>query len=203
MNRGSTKIITGPMYSGKTSRVFAEIKKNIICGKRAVLIKHGLDNRYDTRGNLTKSHDGVQMNAIAAENLYEDPPGLSENVQVIGIDEGQFFEGILEFCERWNAKGVDIYIACLISDFEKKMWPLVNALICAYGIHEFMYAICISCKTTEAACTAHVGTQVPTETICIGADEKFVPTCNTCHTQEITPEMRTLRIKNVENFKIK
>lgn len=86
--RGSLTVICGCMFAGKTSRLIELLEHARRSGRRAIAVKHSLDARYDQTDLAT--HDGRHFparTAATAEQLLE----LCTEIDVIGIDEAQFF----------------------------------------------------------------------------------------------------------------
>lgn len=84
---GTTELVMGPMFSGKTETGFQRVRSAIMGGKRAVIIKHSTDTRY-TKKPLASSHDGFHMRALVVETLEHEPLGLPLDVELIFVDEG-------------------------------------------------------------------------------------------------------------------
>jgi len=209
VRRGKTHVITGPMYSGKTSYVFEVLKTNLFGRKKVLMIKYSKDTRYNGNGkrNWAKSHDGFGMPAILVESFIagEDPIELLDNPDVIGIDEGQFMDGIADFCERCNSCGIDVYVACLMTDYNLVHWPNTQSLTRRYGVYKQMYAVCIRCGDDEATCSKRVDIEPTTSTMvaseCIGGDELYISTCFPCHSLEVTEEMKKKRQEIIQSIK--
>lgn len=197
---GSLILIQGPMFSGKTLGLFKYFEQNMLGGIPSVFIKYAKDTRYD-RKSLVCSHNGQKAGAISAESLLVDPPGLPENVKVICIDEGQFFEGLRAFCERWNARGVDIYVAALNGDKDQCSWPRITDIMPLCTKIKLTYAVCIVCQNKKATCTKALVEVINSDKILIGSDESFAATCRTCLKTEITPEMLKRRQETLEMIK--
>ena len=107
-----TELILGPMFSGKTSKLFDRLKKYLVSDRKVILFSHGADNRYAIgKRQLASSHDGIIMQAVKTKVL--DSVDIPEDVTVIGIDEGQFFEGLGDFCVKQNKLGRTVIVAAL------------------------------------------------------------------------------------------
>jgi thymidine kinase len=190
-------VILGPMYADKTTRLVFVLKKYLISGKNVVMIKSGKDTRYNK--DCVNSHDGIQMKAISASTL--------ENIDVtdfdvIGIDEGQFFKDIKDFCVKWKNKGKLIYVAALNATSDQKPWPSIQELISIMDDACFMHATCIVCKSNKGSCTVKITDEQQDENgILVGGIDKYVPTCFLCREKEITKEHMDIRKRSVENIK--
>lgn len=120
-NMGMIISITGPMYSGKTSRLLEEYEK--FSGKKLV-IKSSIDNRYSK--DHVCNHDGTCYKAIPVEDSSELLTILSEEPDTKGIfiDEAQFLgEGILSII-KFLSKFCDIYLTILDLDYNKEYFKI-------------------------------------------------------------------------------
>lgn len=189
----------GVMYSGKTRAVMEEIIKSTIALQSAVLIRHSKDTRYAHKRPLAVSHDGQSMSCIVAHDLSVDPPELPSDIQVVAIDEGQFFEGLADFCIRMISKGVTIHVAALNSNFKLEMWPNVVKLIPIATTITMYRGVCILCQK-DATCSRRI-TKDTQETL-IGADDTYVATCYPCFDKPIGQEILQARSAALERAKI-
>ena len=118
---GDLTIITGPMFSGKTTLLFAHAKK--AC-QPVVYIKHARDTRSGPR--TIASHDGVCVPALEVTSLREVT--MSEDVQDVFIDEGHFFPD-LDVADQWAQEGKRVTLATLISDHCRRLFPNVQDIL--------------------------------------------------------------------------
>lgn len=94
---GHIELIMGCMFAGKSTELIRKVNKYQIAGKSVLNVKFQADTRYDKIRISTHNNQGID--AVGVLKLAE----LKEvwtNYDVIGIDEGQFFEDIVEFCEN-------------------------------------------------------------------------------------------------------
>jgi thymidine kinase len=176
------------MYSGKTDELLRQIRVRRLSGKQVLLIKYVKDTRYSARKDLVSSHNGMSMGgAISRADLLTSdfvPP----NVSCIAIDEGQFFEGIEEFVRVLTAKGVDVLVSGLWTDFQRNTWPRMVALSRVATRITWLNAICILCKSQDAAFSKRITAHQERELI--GADDDYVATCATCFEKDIPEDVR-------------
>ena len=181
----SITLILGPMFGGKTTELFLILKRHVMVGKEITLICHESDKkRNNGKRYIGRSHDGTQMIAISESSLKEDPITLNPGVQVIGIDEGQFFGGLLDFCLRWRAKGVHIYVSALNAKADNTSWPEVDRLYPRVDDIIFKQAICITCGTESASRSKNIVDMKGSNGVMVGGDESYVSICSICQEQE-------------------
>ena len=88
-NHGTLHIICGPMFSGKTEELIKRLKRSEIAQLKTIAFKHKLDDRMTIE--YINSHSGEKFKAIALENADDIKLFISQDTNVIGIDEIQFF----------------------------------------------------------------------------------------------------------------
>ena len=122
-------LITGPMFAGKTTELLRQLKVHQEAGQKCVLIKHASDNRYSAQAEVV-THDGLTAEAIECNSLTNMPDeDMSQCMasHVIGIDEGQFFEDLVEFCDTMACGYKKVIVAGLCNTHERKGFkPIVN-----------------------------------------------------------------------------
>jgi thymidine kinase len=110
------EIILGCMFSGKSTELIRRVNRYKSIGKNVLLINHKLDTRTDEG---LKTHCGNRVNAIKVGELLPLMDSLNE-VDIIGIDEAQFFPDLLEFVKRVEKLNKIIIIAGLDGDYKRE-----------------------------------------------------------------------------------
>ena len=176
VNRGSIELITGSMFSGKTEELIRRLRRARFAGLKAEIFKPSLDNRYsETR---VVSHD---ENSILSTPV--DSPSsillLADDVDVVGIDEAQFFdESIVEVCNTLADKGVRIVIAGLDMDFARKPFGPMPALLAIAEYITKVHAICMRCGNL-----AHYSYRKSADEkiVLLGEKNMYEPLCRSCY----------------------
>ena len=204
---GYLELWTGPMYSGKTSKILELYKQFTFCGISNCVINYEEDNRYEDSETHLSSHDQIRIPCIRSKTMAEiaDIVRVSVSVsearendtnltgkyldkflasKVILINEGQFFPDIVE----WVRTAVDVYnkkvyICGLDGDFERKSFTgnwldLTRYCDKIYKLHSF----CNKCKK-KPAIFSHRLNQDNTLQKVIGAD-MYIPLCRKCFLKE-------------------
>jgi thymidine kinase len=173
---GWIEVICGSMFSGKTEELIRRLKRAKIAGQRVEIFKPLLDTRYDAVKVV--SHDA---NAIAATPIARANKMLEhlEGVQVIGIDEAQFFEaGLTDVCQQLALRGVRVIIAGLDMDYRGKPFgPMPNLLAVAEYITK-VHAICQQCGNLATHSYRKAKDQ---NDILLGEKDSYEPRCRTCY----------------------
>jgi len=141
--RGSIEVITGSMFSGKTEELIRRLRRAQFAGLKVEIFKPSLDNRYsETR---VVSHDEKSIISTPVDNASAILL-LAGDVDVVGIDEAQFFDAsIVEVCNRLADEGVRIIIAGLDMDFMGKPFGPIPSLLAVAEHITKVHAICMRC----------------------------------------------------------
>ncbi len=114
-------LITGTMFSGKSTELIRRIKRLEAADYPAQLFKPRIDDRYDLE-HVT-SHDGFKKRAVYVNSVDEIIANLKEETRVIGIDEIQFLESqVVQFCDQ-QAQNKIILVAALLKNFQDNYFP--------------------------------------------------------------------------------
>ena len=141
--RGWIEVICGSMFSGKTEELIRRLKRVKIANQKVEIFKPKLDTRYhETR---IVSHDTNAIHSTPVESS-RDIPDLAQDVDVVGIDEAQFFdEAILDVCETLALRGVRVIVAGLDMDFQGKPFGQMPNLLAIADYITKLHAICMQC----------------------------------------------------------
>jgi len=202
---GSCKIIFGPMFSGKSTKLRQEITTLADVGLKTLYINHSIDNRkteaYDQI--ITTHHSGfkglsdkidvIKINALSRidVSMYD----------AIAIDEGQFFDDIDEVVREWVLKDAKIVIiASLDGDFMMRPFGKVHLLacICGAGNVEKLSACCDKCLKSSlgtgqllrvpASFTAKFDINLRKSgytQVDVGGKESYLPVCMKCYQEHM------------------
>eukprot|EP00043_Microstomoeca_roanoka_P008601 m.82725 g.82725 ORF g.82725 m.82725 type:complete len:253 (-) comp14314_c2_seq1:39-797(-) len=173
--QGSIHLVCGPMFSGKTTELLRRMKRFSLAKSRCMLIKYAKDNRYSLDGVVT--HDMQQSAAVCCSKLSEVEEKAKE-FDVLGIDEGQFFPDIVDFCESMANSGKTVIVAALDGTFQRKPFGTILDLIPLAETVIKLSAVCMICHR-EAAFSKRLGSE--TEIEVIGGADKYVAVCRECY----------------------
>lgn len=172
----SITLITGGMWSGKTSELFRRLGLARVAGQETRLYKYSGDTRYVGRANLASSHDQLHKEAVPVNSLKDC---TIEPNMVIGIDEGQFIDGLVDFCERAANQNCTVIVSALNSDFNRNSFPRIAALYPKCEHVETLHAICFDCKG-RASFTKRISLSETSSVEDIGGDDKYRAVCRNC-----------------------
>tara|TARA_Y200000002_G_scaffold127430_1_gene104944 strand:+ start:1720 stop:2301 length:582 start_codon:yes stop_codon:yes gene_type:complete len=148
---GWIEVICGSMFSGKTEELIRRLKRVSFANQKALIFKPVTDDRYSK--NKVVSHDSKEIESISVHSSTEIDP-LSKNVDVIAIDEAQFFdENIVSVCNMLANNGKRVIVAGLDMDFEGKPFGPMPSLMATAEFVTKVHAICT--KTGNLANFSH------------------------------------------------
>ena len=191
---GSLTIICGSMFSGKTEELIRLVRRAMHARKRVQVFKSALDTRCDT--TVIRTHDGMTFTALAVPDSRAMESLLEPNVQIVGIEEVQFFdEGVIGLCQRLADRGVEVIAAGLDQDFRGMPFSFMPQLMALADNVMKLHAICKVCGQ-EASRTQRLVNGRPAgwdePTILVGADESYEARCRRCHqVRNVPPAFRT------------
>ena len=174
----SIHLIMGCMFSGKTTALINAAKMNKLLNKKVLMINYNLDNRYSSSDKMS-THDLISVDCTAFEkDLLKC--AVDSEVDVICINEGQFFENLVVFCTGMCNIGKEIYVCGLDGDYLKRPFGEILNLIPHCDTVIKMYALCMNCRNGTKACfTKKINNS--NSLIEIGSSEIYMPVCRKCY----------------------
>jgi len=173
---GWIEVICGSMFSGKTEELIRRLKRARIANQRVEIFKPQIDTRYDDEKIVSHDKNQITSTPIDHSNALLM---LTEEVDVVGIDEAQFFdENLTEVCQELALKGIRVIIAGLDMDFRGKPFgPMPDLLAVAEYITK-VHAICQHCGNlaTHSYRLVQGGA-----TVVLGEKESYEARCRTCY----------------------
>ena len=188
---GSIEVICGSMFSGKTEELIRRLKRAQFARQKVEIYKPCIDVRYSD--DEVVSHDSHSIPSTPIES----PASmllLSSDVEVVGIDEAQFFDNtIVEVVQTLANRGIRVIIAGLDTDFLGKPFGPMPALMAVAEEVQKVHAICVKCGSP--ANHSHRLTQED-ELVVLGEKNEYEPLCRHCYNSAISSEGKTCADKN-------
>ena len=176
---GTLTMIIGPMYSGKTSTILDLYRIYGFSKISTMVINYAEDTRYSE--TMLSTHDKVMIpcvNVLKLEDIIT--PENIEKYQVFLINEGQFFDDILETVIHWvENKQKIVYVCGLDSDFKRNKFGNFLELIPFCDNITKLQSLCMQCKNGEKALFSKRITNDESQ-IVIGSSN-YIPVCRTCY----------------------
>lgn len=148
---GWIEVITGCMFSGKTEELIRRLKRAKFAKQRVEIFKPTVDDRYDESAVVSHDQNTIPSTPVpAAANIII----MAQNVDVVGIDEAQFFDGeIVNVCNQLANEGKRVIVAGLDLDFKGKPFGPMPYLMATAEYVTKVHAICA--KTGNLAHYSH------------------------------------------------
>lgn len=177
--RGWIEVICGSMFSGKTEELIRRLKRAKIAKQTVEIFKPRIDTRYDEIHVV--SHDANTIHSTPVHSSYEIM-NLVKDVEVVGVDEAQFFdEGIVSVCEALANKGVRVIVSGLDMDYLGKPFGPVPHLMAIAEYVTKVHAVCMKC----GGLANHSFRTVPNSArIMLGEQDSYMPLCRKCFVEE-------------------
>jgi len=177
--RGWIEVITGSMFSGKTEELIRRLKRARIANLKVEIFKPAVDIRYDEQNIVSHDENFIVSTPVTnSMNILL----LSEDVDVVGIDEGQFFDRqIVEVCEKLAQRGTRVIVAGLDMDFRGKPFGPMPELLAIADYITKVHAICVQCGNIATHSFRKIKNDAQ---VMLGEKNEYEPRCRTCFLNE-------------------
>ena len=180
---GWLEVITGPMYCGKSEELIRRLRRVKIAKQKIKVFKPVLDNRYSKKDVV--SHSGNSIEAVPVDHPEEILERIDDTIDVVGIDEAQFFhEDLVEICEDLADRGIRVIMAGLDRDFRNQPFGPMPELMARAEYVDKLHAICIQCGEPASRTQRLIDGEpaaVDDPVILVGASEVYEARCRSCH----------------------
>lgn len=172
---GWIEVICGSMFSGKTEELIRRLKRARFANQKVQIFKPTSDTRYDERQVVSHDDNALLSTPIMySAQILELPP----EIEVVGIDEAQFFDMDLpQHAEELCMRGKRVIIAGLDMDFRGNPFGPMPALLAKAEYITKVHAICPHCGNLA---THSYRLSNDEEMIVLGEKDKYEPRCRTC-----------------------
>ena len=179
-SKGSIEVICGSMFSGKTEELIRRLKRARIAKQKIEVFKPMIDKRYDDENVV--SHDENAIQSTPLESAMQILLMVSDDVEVVGIDEAQFFDPELPgVCNTLAEMGIRVIIAGLDMDFMGKPFGPMPELMSISEYVTKVHAICATCG--DLAQYSH-RTVKEKSLVMLGEKDSYEPLCRICFNKE-------------------
>ncbi|MBL4667751.1 MAG: thymidine kinase [Flavobacteriales bacterium] len=174
--KGWIEVVCGSMFSGKTEELIRRMKRAKFAKQNVEIFKPGIDTRYDEE--MVVSHDANEIHSTPVPSS-SNIPILATGVDVVGIDEAQFFDdGLIAVCNQLANSGIRVIVAGLDMDFKGAPFgPMPGLIACAEYVTK-VHAICMHCGDLANHSYRKVEKD---ELVLLGEIDEYEPLCRTCY----------------------
>ncbi len=173
---GSIEVICGSMFSGKTEELIRRLKRAQIARLTVEIFKPRTDTRFDENAVVSHNANSIQSTPVDSSSAILL---LGSDVQVVGIDEAQFFdEELPNVCNILANKGVRVIVAGLDMDFKGNPFGPMPALMAIAESITKVHAVCVVCGNPALYSYRFASGE---GTILLGEKESYEPRCRICY----------------------
>ncbi|HNV81874.1 MAG: thymidine kinase [Tenuifilaceae bacterium] len=183
--RGWIEVITGSMFSGKTEELIRRLKRARFAKQRVEIFKPQIDTRYSEEEVVSHDANAILSTPVTSSgNILL----LASDVDVIGIDEAQFFDNNLaEVCNKLADQGIRVIVAGLDMDFKGKPFgPIPHIMACAEYVTK-VHAICVKCGNLAQYSHRLSDTE---KLVVLGETDIYEPLCRSCYNEATRKKAR-------------
>ncbi len=164
------------MFSGKSEELVRRLRRAMIARQIVQVFKPAADDRH--AGDRLVTRDAREIEALSVRDSAELRAGLRDGVQVVGVDEGQFFDdGLTELAMELADRGVRVIVAGLDQDFARRPFGPMPRLLAVAELVDKMHAVCVRCGAP-----AHYSQRIAggAEQVQVGDVEAYEARCRAC-----------------------
>ena len=174
--KGAIEVICGSMFSGKTEELIRRLKRARIAKLKVEIFKPSVDQRYH-ESNIV-SHDSNYIPSSPVQSSSQILL-LTNDVDVVGIDEAQFFdEGLIDVCNKLANQGLRVIVAGLDMDFKGKPFGPIPALCSIAEEVTKVHAICVECGHLANYSYRLSNSE---KQVLLGEKDEYIPLCRECY----------------------
>ena len=175
-NAGWVEVIAGSMFSGKSEELIRRLRRAKIARQKVQVFKPELDSRFSN--NHIVSHSEMRHESANSRSATEILAKVDPDTEVVGIDEGQFFDNALvNVANELARRGVRVIIAGLDQDYLGQPWEPMPQLLAIAEYITKTHAICMKCGQPANYSQRTFESE---ERVAVGASDKYEARCRGC-----------------------
>lgn len=179
---GTLEVICGPMFCGKTEELLRRVRRAVIGKQKVQLFSHALDKRYGKKEII--SHNGLAMRADTAKSPKDILKKLDPKVEIVAIDEAQFFgPELVAIVHSLLSRGLRIIVGGLSVTRDGEPFEPLPQLMAEAERVDKLTAVCSRCGRDAAFHTRIVKTPKTVKKFdpaLVGGTESYQALCRTC-----------------------
>lgn len=177
---GRIEVICGSMFSGKTEELIRRMRRATFARLKVGIFKPTIDTRYSDSDVVSHDHNAITSTPVSTS---ADILSLGSTLDVVGIDEAQFFDnGLPKICNELANNGVRVIVAGLDMDYKGIPFGPIPSLCAIADDVTKVHAICVRCGAQAWASHRLVRTR---KRVLLGEQEDYEPLCRDCYQKAI------------------
>ena len=175
-NAGWIEVIAGSMFSGKSEELIRRLRRAKIARQKVQVFKPEVDSRFSN--DHIVSHSEMRHESANSRSAAEVLAKVDADTEVVGIDEGQFFDNeLVSVANELARRGVRVIIAGLDQDYTGKPWEPMPQLLAIAEYITKTHAICMKCGQ---AANYTQRTFESEERVAVGGEGMYEARCRNC-----------------------
>ena len=175
-NRGWVEVICGSMFSGKTEELIRRLRRAEYAKLKVEIFKPLIDTRYSEEEVVSHDENTIRSTPVESSgNILL----LTGNVDVVGIDEAQFFDkNLVNVCKQLANSGIRVIVAGLDMDYLGKPFGPIPALLAEAEYVTKVHAICMHCGNLAQYSYRKAESD---KLVLLGETNEYEPLCRVCY----------------------
>ena len=188
---GRIEVVCGSMFSGKTEELIRRMKRAKFARQKVEIFKPSIDTRYSDEDIVSHDRTSIRSTPIDSSGSLLL---LASDIDVVGIDEAQFFDdGLVSVCNQLANRGVRVIIAGLDMDFQGLPFGPIPALCAIADDVTKVHAICVKCGALAYVSHRLVHND---RRVLLGEKMEYEPLCRDCYQKVLKEEKEHERTKD-------
>lgn len=180
---GRIEVVCGSMFSGKTEELIRRMKRAKFAKQKVEIFKPSIDTRYSDEDVVSHDQNSIHSTPIESSRSLLL---LASDIDVVGIDEAQFFDnGLVEVCNELANRGVRVIVAGLDMDFKGIPFGPIPALCAIADEVTKVHAICVRCGALAYVSHRLISND---RRVLLGEKDEYEPLCRECYQKAISIE---------------
>lgn len=180
---GRIEVVCGSMFSGKTEELIRRMKRAKFAKQKVEIFKPSIDTRYSDEDVVSHDQNPIHSTPIESSGSLLL---LASDIDVVGIDEAQFFDnGLVEVCNELANRGVRVIVAGLDMDFKGIPFGPIPALCAIADEVTKVHAICVRCGALAYVSHRLISND---RRVLLGEKDEYEPLCRECYQKAISIE---------------
>ncbi|MCI2087456.1 MAG: thymidine kinase [Prevotella sp.] len=186
---GRIEVVCGSMFSGKTEELIRRMRRAMFARQKTGIFKPSMDTRYSNHDVVSHDHNSIISTPVdtSASILL-----LASDLEVVGIDEAQFFdEGLIPVCNTLANNGVRVIVAGLDMDYKGNPFGPMPGLCAIADEVTKVHAICVRCGAQAYISHRLVHND---KRVLLGEREEYEPLCRGCYQKVMKEEQQQEKV---------
>ena len=176
LGKGWIEVVCGSMFSGKTEELIRRLRRAQIAKMNVEIFKPAVDVRYDEDDIVSHNENAIRSTPVESSQQILL---MANDVEVVGIDEVQFFDSeIVNVCNTLANNGIRVIVAGLDMDYSGKPFGVMPQLMAVAEYVTKVHAICIDCGDLAQFTHRKIDDD---SLVLLGETESYEPLCRKCY----------------------